>query len=75
MVIYLENMQPFLLQFCFLNVKIECSSYMNSLYLTFHVWGDSRESNELGIIANDKHTYTFSGQNIFNTKKIHESLL
>jgi hypothetical protein len=58
---------------------LECENRMQQLHEFFifnlNVWGDSRESNELGVIANDKHTHTFSGQNIFNTKKIHESLL
>lgn len=45
---------------------------MNSLYLASYL-SDS-ESYELGMIANDKHTYIFSGQNLFNIEKLHERL-
>jgi hypothetical protein len=58
---------------------LECEIRTRQLYEFFifslHVCGDCSESYELGVRANDKHTYIFSGQNLYNIEKFCESLL
>jgi len=58
----------------FLECEIRTQQLHEFFIFSLHVCTGS-ESYELGVIANDKHTYIFSWQNLFNIEKLHESLL
>jgi hypothetical protein len=70
----LKKYAAFLPAVLFLECEIRTQQLHEFFIFSLHVCSDF-ESCELGLIANDKHTYILYEQNLFNIKKLHESLL